>query len=218
VANAFSRRVHELHATTISMYQTDIKGIISEAAKEDLHYMELVTKLQQGKMQQQVEDYKLGNDEIILYKNILYVSNSHELRSMILKDMHNVPYDGHPGYQKKVVAVKRQYYWPGMKKEIAKYIAKCLECQKVKVEHRHPTGLLQPFPILEWKWEVVKMDFFTKYPRTSKKHDSIMVVVDKLTKAAHFILMKINHKETIVADIYMSEVACLHGVPQENCV
>jgi hypothetical protein len=176
--------------------------------------MEIVTKLQQGKMQQKVEDYKLGNDEILLYRNIIYVPNSHELRSMILKEMHNVPYVGHPGYQKTIAVVKSQYYWPGMKREIVEYIAKCLECQKVKAEHRHPVGLLQPFPIPEWKWEVVSMDFITKFPRTSKQHDSIMVVVDKLTKAAHFIPMKITHKETNVVDIYMREVARLHGIPK----
>jgi hypothetical protein len=142
VVDALSRRGHELHATTISMYQDDLKGIISEAAKVDLQYMELVTKLQQGKMKQKVEDYKLGNDEILLYRNKIYVPNSHELRSMILKEMHIVPYVGHPGYQKTVAAVKSQYYWPYMKKEIVEYIAKCLECQKVKAEHRHPDGLL----------------------------------------------------------------------------
>jgi len=108
--------VHELHVTTINMYQTDLKGIISEAAKENLQYMKLVTKLQQGKMQQKVEDYKLGNDEILLYKNKIYVPNSHELRSTILKEMHNAPYAGHPGYQKTIAAVKSQYYWPCMKK------------------------------------------------------------------------------------------------------
>jgi hypothetical protein len=70
---------------------------------------------------------------------------------MILREMHNVPYAGHPGYQKTIVVVKRQYYWPGMKKEVVYFIAKCLECQKVKDEHRHLAGFLQTFPILEWK-------------------------------------------------------------------
>jgi hypothetical protein len=69
--------------------------------------MELVTKLQQGKMKQKVEDYKFGNDEILLYRNIIYVLNSHELRSMILKEMHNVPYVGHLGYHKTIIIVKR---------------------------------------------------------------------------------------------------------------
>jgi hypothetical protein len=112
----------------------------------------------------------------------IYVPNSHELKILILREMHNVPYDGHPGYQKTIAAVKSQYYWPVMKKEVADFIAKCLECQKVKAEHRHPTGLLQPLPIPEWKWKVVTMDFITKLPRTNKQRDSIMVVVNSLLK------------------------------------
>ena len=93
-----------------------------------------------------------------------------------------------------------------MKKEVADFIAKCLECQKVKAEHRHPAGLLQPLPIPEWKWEVVTMDFITKLPRTNKQHDSIMVVVDKLTKVAHFIPVKLTHKEVNIVDVYMREI------------
>ena len=116
-------------------------------------------------------------------------------------------YARHPGYQKIVSSVKSQYYWPGMKKGIFEYIAKCLECQKVKGKHRHLVGLFQPLPIPEWKWEVVTMDFTTKLPIISKHHDSITVVVDKLTKVAHFIPMKVTHKETNVADIFMREVA-----------
>lgn len=101
-----------------------------------------------------------------------------------------------------------------MKSDIASYIARCMECQKVKVEHRHPTGLLQPLPIPEWKWEVVTIDFITKLPRSSRQHDSIMVVVDKLTKAAHFVPVKSTHKATNIAEIYMKEIARLHGVPK----
>jgi hypothetical protein len=65
-------------------------------------------------------------------------------------------------------SIRGQYFWPGMKKDVADYIARCMECQKVKTEHRHPTGLLQPFPILEWKWEVVTIDFITKFPKNNK--------------------------------------------------
>jgi hypothetical protein len=167
VVDALNRRVHEMHATTISMYQSDLKDKILEAAKSDQKYMELKEKLQQGNLQQKVEDYKLENDEILRYRGRIYVPNSRELKNLILGEMHNVPYVGHPGYQKTIAAVKSQYYWPGMKKEVVDFIAKCLACQKVKVEHRHPAGLLQPFPIPEWKWEVVTMDFITKLPRTS---------------------------------------------------
>jgi hypothetical protein len=169
-----------------------------EAANTDLQYRDLVAKLQQGKMPQKVENYKLETDGTLLYKNKIYVPNVQDLKLMILNEMHNVPYAGHPGYQKTVAAVKSHYFWPGMKKEIVEYIARCMECQKVKAEHRHPTGLLQPLPIPEWKWEVVTMDFITGLPRTGKQHDSIMVVVDKLTKAAHFIPLKTTHKATML--------------------
>jgi hypothetical protein len=103
----------------------------------------------------------LGIDGIILYKNRVCVPKSSELKSAILKEMHNVPYAGHLGYHKTISVVKSQYYWPGMKKEVADFIAKCLKCQKVKAEHKHPACFLQPLPIPEWKWEVVTMDFIT---------------------------------------------------------
>ena len=111
--------------------------------------------------------------------------------------------------------VEKKHYCPGMKKEVVDFIARCLECQKVKDEDMHPIGLLQPLSIPKWKWEVVTMDFITNFPRTSKQHDSIMVVVDKLTKTAHFILVKSMHKETDIAKIYMCGVAKLHGIPKK---
>jgi hypothetical protein len=77
-----------------------------------------------------------------------------------------------------------------MKKEIVEYITRCMECQKVKDKHRHPARLLQPLPIPDWKWEVVTMDFITGLPRIGKQHDSIMVVVDKITKACPFYSIK----------------------------
>jgi hypothetical protein len=176
--------------------------------------MELVAKLQQGKMLQRVEEYKLEVDGTLLYKNRVYVRNVQELKITILKEMHKVPYVGHPGYQKTMAAVKSHYFWPSMMKEIAEYITRCMECQKVKVEHRHPAGLLQPLPIPEWKLEVVTMDFITRFPKTGKQHDSIMVVVENLTKAAHFIPLKTTHKVANVFDIFMREISRLHGIPK----
>jgi hypothetical protein len=196
------------------MCRSDLKDIITEASKSYLQYKELVAKLQQGNLQQKIEEYELVNDEILMYKGRIYVPNSQELKNLILGEMHIVPYSRHPGYQKTIVAVKSQYYWTGMKREVVDFIARCLECQKVKVEHRHPVGLLQPLPILEWKWEVVTMDFITKLPRTNKKHDSIMVMVDKLTKAFHFIPVKLTHKETNIFYVCMRDIARLHDIPK----
>jgi hypothetical protein len=214
VADALSRKVHELHAAAISMYRTEMKDIILEAANIDLQYKGLVAKLQQCEEPQPKESYTLGADGLLLYKNRVYVPNVRKLKLAILKEMHNVAYVGHPGYQKNMAAVKGHYFWSGLKKEIVEYIAICMECQKVKAEHKHPAGLLQPLPIPEWKWDVVTMDFITRLPRTSKKHYSIMVVVDKLTKATHFIPLKTTHRAADVADIFLKEVSRLHGIPK----
>ena len=92
-----------------------------------------------------------------------------------------------------------------MKKDIAEYVAVCDACQRVKAEHQKPARLLQPLPIPEWKWDKLGMDFITGLPRTRSDYDSIWVVVDRLTKVAHFIPVK----------IYMTRVVCLHGVPGE---
>jgi transcriptional regulator of aromatic amino acid metabolism len=86
--------------------------------------------------------YKLGVYGILLHKNKNFVPNVQELKRIILHEMHNTPYVGHPGYQKTITIVKSQYFWPGMKRQIAEYISRCMECQKVKIEHRHPTRLL----------------------------------------------------------------------------
>jgi hypothetical protein len=151
--------------------------------------------LQQGKMLQKVYNYKLGIDGILLHKNMIFVPNVYDLKHMILHEMNNVPYAGHSRYQKNVAVIKSHYFWLGMKKEIIEYIARCMECQKVKAENKHPAGLLQPLTIPEWKWEMVTMDFITGLPRTSKLHDSIMVVVEKLTKYAHFIPLKLRTRQ-----------------------
>jgi hypothetical protein len=116
-----------------------------------------------------------------------------------------------------VEAVKRHYYWLGMKKEIAEYITRSMECQRVKSKHRNPAELLQPLPIPEWMWEVVTMDFITVLPRTKKQHDSIMVVVDKLTKTAHFIPLKTTHTASNVVDICMGNNT-IARYSQDNCV
>ena len=101
-----------------------------------------------------------------------------------------------------------------MKKDMDKYISRCMKCQQVKVEHQHPVGLLQPLLVLEWKWEVISMDFISGLPMTWRQHDSIMVVVDKLTKAAHFTPVKSTHKNDDISKIFMKDIFKLHGLPK----
>ena len=90
--------------------------------------------------------------------------------------------------------LRKEYFWPNMKTEVAKYITRCFECQQVKTEHQHLAGLLQPLPIPSWKWEIISLEFITRLPRNQNQNDSIMVVVDNLSKAAHFIPVKTTYK------------------------
>nr|GFD08325.1 putative reverse transcriptase domain-containing protein [Tanacetum cinerariifolium] len=109
--------------------------------------------------------------------------------------------------------LKKLYWWPNMKADIAIYVRKCLTCAKVKAKHQRPSGLLQQPEIHVWKWKRITMDFITKLPRTQTGYDSIWVIVDRLTKSAYFISVNEKFKTKKLARLYLKEIVCKHGVP-----
>jgi hypothetical protein len=131
-----------------------------------------------------------------------------------MDEFHRRPYVSHPGYQKLVTTVRKLYYWPEMKQDISHYISKCLGCQHVKARNRHLAVLLQPIQIPKWKWEVISMYFITILPRKVKQYDAIMVVVDKLSKVAHFIPIKSTIKAIYLFNVFMNEIFRLHYFPK----
>ncbi|KAI3819720.1 hypothetical protein L1987_13568 [Smallanthus sonchifolius] len=110
-----------------------------------------------------------------------------ELSAKILDEAHKSRYSIHLGTNKMYQDLKKDYWWPRMKYDVTKYVGKCLTCSQVKAEYQKPYGNTQPLEIPEWKWEHITMDFITKLPRTAKGHDTIWVIVDRLTKSAHFL-------------------------------
>ncbi|GJU99121.1 putative reverse transcriptase domain-containing protein [Tanacetum coccineum] len=122
-------------------------------------------------------------------------------------------YSVHPGADKMYYDLRDMYWWPGMKRDIATYVSECLTCAKVKAEHQRPSGLLQQPEIPEWKWENITMDFITKLPRTRSGHDAIWVVVDRLTKSAHFLAIREDYSTEKLARLYTDEIVARHGVP-----
>jgi hypothetical protein len=102
-----------------------------------------------------------------------------------------------------------------MKADIVNFVARCLECQQVKDEHRHPTGLLQPHAIPESKWEDISMDFIIGLPLTARRHDSIFVVVDTLMKSAPLIPVRSTYQAPDIARVFTNEIVRLHGVPKK---
>jgi hypothetical protein len=111
--------------------------------------------------------------------------------------------------------LKQKYWWQGLKKDVASHVALCDVCQRMKAEHQRPTGLLHPLKIPEWKWEEIGMDFIIGLPRTSAGYDFIWVIVDRLTKVAHFIPVNTTYSGAKLAELYMARIVCLHGMPKK---
>ncbi|GJU63793.1 putative reverse transcriptase domain-containing protein [Tanacetum coccineum] len=135
------------------------------------------------------------------------------LRELIMNESHKSKYSIHPGSDKMYQDLKKLYWWPNMKAEIATYVSKCLTCAKVKAECQKPSGLLVQPVIPVWKWENIAMDFVTKLTKTSSGQDTIWVTVDRLTKSAHFLPMKETDSMEKLTRQYLKEVVSRHGVP-----
>uniref|UniRef100_A0A2N9I8T4 Reverse transcriptase n=1 Tax=Fagus sylvatica TaxID=28930 RepID=A0A2N9I8T4_FAGSY len=144
---------------------------------------------------------------------VLCVPNDPSIKNDILEEAHRSPYTMHPGSTKMYRDLRETFWWNNMKREIAQFVEQCLTCQQVKVEHQRPSGLLQSLPIPEWKWEHISMDFVSGLPRSPKGHDAIWVIVDRLTKSAHFIPIRMNYSLDQLAQLYIEEIVRLHGIP-----
>ncbi|GKB92301.1 putative reverse transcriptase domain-containing protein, partial [Tanacetum coccineum] len=136
-----------------------------------------------------------------------------DLRSVIMHESHKSKYSIHPGSEKMYQDVKKLYWWPNMKADIATYVSKCLTCARVKAEHQRPSGLLVQPEIPEWKWDNITMDFITKLPRSSQGFDTIWVIVDRLTKSAHFLPIRENDPLDKLARLYLNRIVARHGIP-----
>ncbi|GJR20575.1 reverse transcriptase domain-containing protein [Tanacetum coccineum] len=135
------------------------------------------------------------------------------LRDLIMHESHKSKYSIHPGSDKMYHDIKKLYWWPNMKAIIAEYVSKCLTCSRVKAECQKPSGLLVQPEIPMWKWERITMDFVTKLPKTSTGHDAIWVIVDRLTKSAHFIPIRATDSMETLTRLYIKEIVSRHGVP-----
>src|SRR6187551_1939465 len=105
---------------------------------------------------------------------------------------------------------KGSFWWKKMREDIAEYVAKCDSRRRIKAERQRPVGLLKPLEIPMWKWEDISMDFVVGLPRTQKGNDAIWVIVDRLTKVAHFILVKSTYPVSKLAEIYIDNILKLH--------
>ena len=159
--------------------------------------------------------FRMDDQGTVWYGKRICVPISKSIKDKILSEAHNSAYSIHPGSTKMYLDLKEKYWWYGLKRDVAEYVAIFDTCRRVKVEHQRPAGLLQPMKILEWKWEEVGMDFIVGLLRTQKGYDSIWVIVDRLTKVAHFLPVKATYTGAKLAELYMERIVCLHGVPKK---
>ncbi|RVW98761.1 Transposon Tf2-2 polyprotein [Vitis vinifera] len=159
------------------------------------------------------ENWSMYEDGSVRFKGRLCVPKDVKLRNELLADAHRAKSTIHPGNTKMYQDLKRQFWWSGMKRYIAQFVANCQICQQVKAEHQRPAGLLQPLPIPEWKWDNITMDFVIGLPKTRSKKNGVWVIVDRLTKSAHFLAMKTTDSMNILAKLYIQEIVRLHGIP-----
>ncbi|KAL2237891.1 UNVERIFIED_CONTAM: Transposon Tf2-11 polyprotein [Sesamum indicum] len=187
----------------------DFVDQIKEAQTRDPFLLRMLERIKLGKK----TNFSIRVDGVIMNGGRVCVPDTDGLREAIFQEAHNAPYAMHPGTTKMYRNLKSYYWWQTMKKDVAEFVAKCMTCQQVKAEHQAPAGKLRPLSIPEWKWEKITMDFVVGLPRTFKKHDAIWVIVDILTKSAHFLSVQIIDSLDKLAGLYISEIVRLHGVP-----
>ncbi|GJZ82809.1 putative reverse transcriptase domain-containing protein [Tanacetum coccineum] len=144
-------------------------------------------------------------DRSLYFMDRIWVPLVGDVRMVIMDEAHKSRYSVHPGADKMYHDLRDMYWWPGMKRDIAMYISRCLTCAKVKAEHQRPSGLLQQPEIPKWKWDRITMDLITKLPRSRSGYDKIWVIVDRLTKSAHFLPIREDFSTEKLARLYIDK-------------
>ncbi|GKD10377.1 reverse transcriptase domain-containing protein, partial [Tanacetum coccineum] len=157
--------------------------------------------------------FEIHPDGTRCIKNRSWLPLFGDLRDLIMHESHKSKYSFHPGSDKMFQNLKKLYWCPNMKAIITEYVGKCLTCSRVKADGQKPSDLLVQPEIPMWKCERIIMDFITKLPKTSNGHDTIWVIVDRLTKSTYFIPTRKTDSIETLTRLYIKEIVSQHGVP-----
>lgn len=212
VADALSRRAEStplrdvcLRLTMIAPVLDAIRGAQAEAVQPKMQKRERVVGL--------VSEFITDGRGLMTFQGRIWVPFVGGTRTSLMEEAHRSKFSIHPGATKMYLDLRKEYWWPCMKRDVAWFVERCLTCRRVKAEHQRPHGKLQPLEVPEWKWEHITMDFITKLPRTARGVDAIWVIVDRLTKSAHFLAISESSSAEKLAELYVREVVSRHGVP-----
>jgi hypothetical protein len=126
-------------------------------------------------------------DGLLLYQQKLWVPDQDHLRTRLIREMHDQPSTGHQGEARTLEAIQRSYSWPGLRTDMERYLRNCHTCRRSKAPRDRQNGLLQPLPVLEQRWKDISMDFITGLPLSTEGFNTILTVIDRLSKERHYI-------------------------------
>jgi hypothetical protein len=147
VVDALSRSIKMIHLAEVRTCEMNVRERVRNSQETYAFFKTVTSYLRQEPTRIRYEGYQMLEEGLLTYKNRLYIPNCDDLKMFIMDELHKRPYTGHPVYQKMITTTRKQFYWTGLKKDIANYLDKCLECQQVKEEPQHLVGFLQPLPI-----------------------------------------------------------------------
>jgi hypothetical protein len=206
----------KLEAMELVEFQDMDEERIPEESRNDKEIQAIKEALDTG--QKEMKGIALGlcqwKDDRLWYQGKIWIPNNEDLRTGIIQKCHDQPSAGHGGTTKTTEMVSRRYYWPKIRETIKRYVKNCDTCQRKKVVRHVPYGLLQPNEAPDRPWKSIAMDFITDLPK-SEGYDTILVVIDRLTKMSHFIPCRKDLDTRQFANLFMKEVVRLHGLPRD---
>ncbi|GJP49627.1 hypothetical protein CLOM_g8813, partial [Closterium sp. NIES-68] len=204
IADALTRPT--VHTAAILIAQTNplLRGLFTHGYKIDPFFRSAIH--QQHATATGPYFYKRGTYRI-------WVPGYDLLRTLLIQESHDNPTSGHFGVDNTTNMLQRNYYWPNMADDVRKYVSSCAACQIMKSSHQRAAGLLQPLDPPERPWQHVTMDYVTGLPAGPSGNDAILVVVDRLTKMAHFIACQQTITAEQTAQLFIANIIRLHGLP-----
>lgn len=211
---------------TVTTLNDDLKMEIQNAVEIDEAYKMVLEELQKPGVQEWKTSegvFKLRHGRLHFHSERkdytrgqywkLVIPANLGIRKKILKEIHSVPYSGHPGVQRTLIKLRESFYWKGMTRDVQEFVAQCPVCQTEKSDHRGQAGPLQPLLVPERKWQEVAIDFVTNLPLSSRLNDTIMTVVDRATKFTYFLPCKSTITAPQTARLFWRKVGSMHGIP-----
>jgi hypothetical protein len=183
---------------------------VTQSYESDSKCSDIISKLSIDS--QAVQNFTYTNG-LLRYKGKLYIGDSGHLKQQLLASFHDSALGGHSGERATYQRLKLNFYWPKLKKQVTEFVKQCAICQKNKSENIPYPGLLQPLPLPDMAWTHISMDFIEGLPKSQSK-DVILVVVDRLSKYAHFIALSHPYNASDIAQLFLDNVFKLHGLPK----